>query len=533
MVSLKYKLPCILAAITLVNASNIKGLAPEKYDLYKPSKEGTWTCLDGSKTILYSAINDDYCDCPDGSDEPGTSACPNSYFYCQNVGHIPAYIKSSAVNDGVCDEACCDGSDENGDLISCPNRCKEVGEAYRKEQTSLEKSTKAGLAAKRVLIEEAENQVRVWEEEQVKLEDEVILKKSALLRLQRELQQLEATNDKGKEKKTVTCSSAAVEVATLKHDIVILKREINVLMRILGDMKRDHNHNFHDMAVKGAIKGYDEFVSRFSGIEAGIDDNLEHISMNDGFDEEVEEDDDDQDDSEIEQKAPSSSASESEKQGKHSVVDVVLDKLESVLPVALKHGVLDKLRTITNKSSSSSSKNSVTVSHKTDLEKTREEIRTLENEVNQLNSDLDKIKDNLAFDYGQDREWLKLKDVCVEKDEGEYTYSICFLGDAYQKSNKDSTRTHLGKFEKFDGKEGDDRYKVHIHTRGTRCWNGPERSVKATIECGVKNEIVEVSEPEKCEYHYRMLSPAVCQSIAEAEKHQQQTANNKPVHEEL
>jgi hypothetical protein len=25
-----------------------------------------------------------------------------------------------------------------------------------------------------------------------------------------------------------------------------------------------------------------------------------------------------------------------------------------------------------------------------------------------------------------------------------YTYSLCFLGDAYQKSNKDGTRTHLG-----------------------------------------------------------------------------------------
>lgn len=32
----------------------------------------------------------------------GTSACPNSYFYCENEGHLPAYIKSWAVNDGVC-----------------------------------------------------------------------------------------------------------------------------------------------------------------------------------------------------------------------------------------------------------------------------------------------------------------------------------------------------------------------------------------------------------------------------------------------
>jgi protein kinase C substrate 80K-H len=36
-----------------------------------------------------------------------------------------------------------------------------------------------------------------------------------------------------------------------------------------------------------------------------------------------------------------------------------------------------------------------------------------------LNDDLNRATDDLEKDYGSENEWLKLKDVCIEKDEGE------------------------------------------------------------------------------------------------------------------
>ncbi len=55
-------------------------------------------------------LNDDYCDCEDGTDEPSTSGCSGAAvegrFYCNDATAISA----SRVNDGICD--CCEGTDE-------------------------------------------------------------------------------------------------------------------------------------------------------------------------------------------------------------------------------------------------------------------------------------------------------------------------------------------------------------------------------------------------------------------------------------
>lgn len=49
-----------------------------------------------------------------------------------------------------------------------------------------------------------------------------------------------------------------------------------------------------------------------------------------------------------------------------------------------------------------------------------------------------------------------------------------------------------------------------LYTGGEKCWNGPDRQAKIMLECGVSNELVAASEPNRCEYAMNFVTPAVC-----------------------
>ena len=64
----------LLPLHALASNDRPRGVSPELAARYVPARKGSsqvWQCLDGSQTIDWSAVNDDFCDCPDGSDEPG------------------------------------------------------------------------------------------------------------------------------------------------------------------------------------------------------------------------------------------------------------------------------------------------------------------------------------------------------------------------------------------------------------------------------------------------------------------------------
>jgi protein kinase C substrate 80K-H len=82
--------------VVLASSSSLRGVAPELVSRYKSGDK--FTCFDGSLTIAASRVNDNYCDCPDSSDEPGTSACPNGVFYCANAGFKPKRLGTQATS---------------------------------------------------------------------------------------------------------------------------------------------------------------------------------------------------------------------------------------------------------------------------------------------------------------------------------------------------------------------------------------------------------------------------------------------------
>ncbi|KAH1031962.1 hypothetical protein J1N35_044136 [Gossypium stocksii] len=53
-----------------------------------------------------------------------------------------------------------------------------------------------------------------------------------------------------------------------------------------------------------------------------------------------------------------------------------------------------------------------------------------------------------------------------------------------------------------------------LFTNGEGCWNGPDRSLKVKLRCGLKTELTGVDEPSRCEYILPSHSPFLYSGFA-------------------
>ncbi|CAA7269005.1 unnamed protein product [Cyclocybe aegerita] len=530
---------CTIPLAVTAGPAKPLGVAPELASKYVPSKAGTWKCLDGSKEIPWNFVNDDSCDCPDESDEPGTSACPNSKFYCNNEGHTGTYIPSSRVNDGLCEPQCCDGSDEPAGL--CPNQCKEVGEAYRKKYDAEMKLRKTGSKIRATYIVFAHKEKKRLEAEVVSLEKEIEEKEKEVERLQDVADRAESISQAALDHR----KESPLYKSLIKHHNALksLQREYKkkqerekALGQILSTLRTSYNPNYQDMGVLEAVRGWEELAG------------LPHINDVDKGDKEGEgQTEEAKEEAKEEEKLEEGMLTAEELESsvdpllntdyvslllEHDehvqtpIEDSLLFDLQGYLPdsaIPVYEDIKDTLVSWLQKLGIIRSDDSAAAADST---RARQAFHDAERALGQLKSDKsNKEKDaNEIFSiegFGAEGEWKKLDGTCIEKDEGEYIYEVCFFQEVKQKPKNGGSTFSLGKFDSWNpsvevGTPG--FYEKQVYNRGTRCWNGPERNTKLVLSCGLDNAIQTVLELEKCEYQITATSPALCLPVNEKTK---------------
>ncbi|KAJ3889220.1 glucosidase II beta subunit-like-domain-containing protein [Lentinula edodes] len=529
-------LPLPLPALGVVEKT--LGIAPHLVSKYVPSRSNTWTCLDGLKEIPWDYVNDDSCDCADGSDEPGTGACPNQSFYCQNEGHIGSFIPSSRVRDGLCEPNCCDGSDERPGV--CNNVCQEVGQAYKTKAAEETKIRKTGSKIRSTYIAYAHKEKKRLEEVIETSAAQITAQEKEVARLRDIAERAESLSAAALEMKQqsplytslITHSNAlkSLQREHKKH----LQRE-KELSNILDALRSGYNPNYQDMAVLEAVRGWEEIAGlphindvgkdSVSDEEAGVEeDTVPDVAQTK---EEVEDEmwsaeelDNDLDDllnsdyislllehDEYVQSPPEGSVLfDIASYLPDSVVPQYEEFKETILSLLVSFGII--------KSEISSS---------TDTSRSRQVLTDAENELNKVKKEKENAENDLKeifniHGYGLEGEWKKLDGTCLRTENGDYTYEVCLFGEAKQIPNKGGSTFSLGKFASWDPspdvKPGEEAYyQKQIYNRGARCWNGPERNVVLLLSCGTENTLNSVVELEKCEYQFTGTTPALCRPL--------------------
>lgn len=483
----------------------IRGIPPSKISLYSPDRD--FQCFDGSLIVPYRYVNDDYCDCPDGSDEPGTSACTNGSFFCQNSGHQSSFIPSTWVNDGVCD--CCDASDEYESDMKCKDNCHELGREARLEAQKAAELAREGNKKRIEMLAEGKqikselqsklSKLRVdHEEAELTKKEKEILKKQAEERESvamekykpAEPERLESDNEEEHEKQWKEAedyfkfldsdSSGTVSVAELQTRVTFDKDKNGEVSEeealfFLNNEQELNMQEFIDFAWKN--------IKPFLMLEKGLfkpatdeprEDDIEvadQVPPPENVEDEGEESDDHEETEEGEEREP-----EPEEPAEQYDEET--------------QGLIEEANNARNR------------------------FQEADKAVQDLLTDIKKVEEKLSIDYGTDGEFAALDDQCFDYTDLEYVYTLCIFGKAIQKAKSGGSEVSLGHWQEWVGPE-DNRYSKMKYDRGFTCWNGPARSTVVTLTCGIEHKLISVTEPSRCEYAMEFSTPAVCKILPE------------------
>ncbi|CAN6861938.1 unnamed protein product [Brassica oleracea] len=586
------------------------GISPQDEKYYKSSSE--IKCKDGSKRFTRAQLNDDFCDCADGTDEPGTSACPNGKFHCRNAGHSPLVLFSSRVNDGICAD-CCDGSDEYDGKVACSNTCWEAGKAARENLKKKIQTYNQGVVIRRKEIEQAKVGLEKDEAELKKLKIEQKILKGLVQQLKDRKEQIEKIEEKerlekekeekerkeaeeaaqpgkgdGEEKtdgnEKVEGSTDGGEMPGVSQDDEILdENEHHDETGRYKDLDTDeesaaeaeptsvleegtHNNpadqhvvetkeessssedliitagSQHDGSTKkeesDEVKKEEDIVSekkeelskeelgrlvasRWTGEnsdkpseaddspKADEHENLEHTPTSP---QEVEEDDgfvsdgDEEtgDDGKYSDHEPEDDTYEEEY--RHDSTSSYKSDAEDDLDLSETTSSptwLEKIQKTVKNILQAVNLFQTTPVDKSEADRVRKEYDESSSKLKKIQSRVSSLEKKLKQDFGPEKEFYSFHGRCFESKQGKYTYKVCAYKEATQEEGY--SKTQLGGWEKFENS-----YQFMTYTNGDKCWNGPDRSLKIKLRCGLKNELMDVDEPSRCEYAAVLSTPARC-----------------------
>ncbi|XP_062589680.1 glucosidase 2 subunit beta-like isoform X3 [Saccostrea cucullata] len=476
-----FHLVYLFVTVCVVNGKmRPRGVSISMASKYQPNEQNKFHCINGVGEIPYEHLNDDYCDCDDGTDEPGTSACSNGRFHCTNAGYVPKYIQSSRVNDGVCD--CCDGTDEYGGKIECVNNCKELGKALREEQDQKRRLHEEGFKKRDGFIAEVkrimeEKNVKIQELEKEKAELEVRLKELEALKAEHEGPEKEAKDrheQVWKEQKEARDKErSALRAREAFDDLDLNKDGFCDILEIIPHQEFDIDSNgiVSEEEAKEHLEDqekvdFNEFSSKIWGNIQGIYKKL------------------------VPEEEKQETPPPAEPQGE---TEPLVPPEE---PQEEEHVDEEKMPEYDEETKA--------------LIAAADEARKKFEEADKRSKDIDgeitSLTSYLNTDYGKDKEFAVLRDQCYEYTDREYTYKLCPFSTASQRPKSGGHETNLGRWGRWE----DEHYKTMVYDHGQNCWNGPDRSVKVHITCGPEHQLTNAYEPSRCEYAFDFVTPCAC-----------------------
>ncbi|KAF0700153.1 Aste57867_9281 [Aphanomyces stellatus] len=478
--------PWLLVALVAACAAKDRFLHGLKPDVRaQVSAASTLSCDSSTKTIPIASVNDDYCDCRDGTDEPGTAACShtNVKFHCENKGYFAKDIPTSRVNDGLCD--CCDGSDEyHSNAAPCPQTCADLRAEHDKKAQVEELGRAAGRNARAKIVAES----KLKKEEHFRKRTDLEIEKAALDKAVDEARALKV-HEEALEVAAQKDAARATRTKVATH-LGLVDMSSEQLIELILDLA-DKIYTKSDVldAVRG-VQTHDKSVleqqeQAYVLTEAAHDKEVERIkSLN----------------ADLKQakdaaQAAIDAAKKAKEDAGESVDDVdVLDTAKyepEALPTKPERPIVQLFREL-------QADQSIT---RPEASAARDALSSAENKVRQIDLDLDTVTKNLesSVGYGPDDVLYSLRDTCVEATSGQYTYKMCFFGQALQ------DHTSLGTMQPIETPLTTIKF-----TGGAKCWNGPERSFGVQLVCAEAVALSGIEEPSTCVYTATLETPIAC-----------------------